>query len=53
MAYPYSDVEVDMLKQAYKATKTKFVDLNKGNLKSKELDGTNTLSPVSNWNKKK
>ena len=53
MAYPYSEVEVDMLKRAYKATKTAYVDLNKGDLMSKELDNTNSVSPVSNWNKKK
>ena len=50
MAYPFSDVEVDMLKRAYEATKTEFVDLNKGDLKSQELPSTNTQSPVSNWN---
>lgn len=53
MAYPYSDVEADMLKRAYEATKTAFVDLNKGDMMSKELDGTNAVSPVSNWNKQK
>lgn len=53
MAYPYSEVEVDMLKRAYEATKTAFVDLNKGNMMSKELENTNTVSPVSNWMKKK
>lgn len=53
MAYPYSEVEVDMLKRAYEATKTAYVDLNKGDLMSKELPGTNTQSPVSQWNKKK
>lgn len=53
MAYPYSQVEVDMLKRAYEATKTAFVDLNKGDLMSKELPDTNVQSPVSNWMKKK
>lgn len=52
MAYPYSQVEVDMLKRAYEATKTAFVDLNNGNLMSQELKDTNTVSPVSNWMKK-
>ena len=50
MAYPFSEVEVDMLKRAYEATKTQYVDLNKGDLMSQELDTTNTQSPVSNWN---
>lgn len=53
MAYPYSDVEVDMLRKAYQATKTKYVDLNKGDMRSKELKNTNTVSPVNNWMKKK
>jgi len=53
MAYPYSEVEVDMLKRAYEATKTVYVDLNHGNLMSKELDSTNVQSPVSSWNKKR
>ena len=52
MAYPYSEVEVDMLKRAYEVTKTAFVDLNKGDLMSQELDTTNTVSPVANWMKK-
>jgi hypothetical protein len=51
MAYPYSDVEVDMLKKAYQATKTDYVDINKGDMKSKELKNTNTVSPVNNWMK--
>ncbi len=52
MAYPYSKVEVDMLKLAYEATKSQYVDLNNGDLTSKELPGTNITSPVSNWMKK-
>lgn len=53
MAYPYSEVEVDMLKRAYEVTKSAFVDLNKGDLMSKELDDVNIVSPVSTWMKKK
>jgi hypothetical protein len=41
-----------MLKRAYEATKTAFVDLNNGDLMSKELDSTNSQSPVANWMKK-
>jgi hypothetical protein len=52
MAYPYSEVEVDMLKRAYEVTKSAYVDLNKGNLMSKELPDTNITSPINNWNKK-
>lgn len=50
MAYPYSQVEADMLKRAYAVTKTAFRDLNDGDMMSKELDDTNTVSPVSSWN---
>lgn len=53
MAYPYSNLESEMLKRAYEATKTEYVDLNKGDLKSDELEGTYAVSPVSNWNKQK
>lgn len=52
MAYPYSELEVHMLEKAYKATKTAFVDMNKGDMMSRELDDTNTVSPVANWMKK-
>lgn len=45
-AHPYSDVEADMLKQAYKAVGSEIHDLNKGDLRSLELDSTNKTSPV-------
>jgi hypothetical protein len=41
-----------MFKQGAKAVGASSHDLNKGDLKSKELKGTNTLSPVANWMKK-
>ena len=52
-APPYSKVEQDMLKQAYKAVGASHHDVNKGDMDSKELDSTYTQSPVSNWMKKK
>lgn len=50
--HPYSDVEQRMFNQGSKAVGAKSQDMNKGDMKSKELDGTNKVSPVSNWNKK-
>jgi GTP cyclohydrolase III len=52
-AHPYSQVEQDMLKDAYKAVGAEYVDLNHGDMNSDELDGTNTVSPVANWMKTK
>ena len=52
-AHPYSEVEQKMLKQAYKAVGASATDLNRGDLESKELEGTHTVSPVSNWMKQK
>ena len=50
---PYTKVEADMLKQAYKLAGADHKDLNHGDMNSKELSSTNTVSPVSNWNKTK
>lgn len=52
-AHPYSQIEADMLKQAYKAVGAEWQDMNHGDMISKELESTYTVSPVSNWNKKK
>ena len=35
-----------MLKQAYKIVGANYQDINKGDMKSKELDSTNKVSPV-------
>lgn len=51
-AHPYTKVEQDMLKMAYKAVGASYQDLNNGDMKSKELDDTYTTSPVNDWNKK-
>jgi len=45
-AHPYTDVEQDMLKIAYKAAGIPFKDLNKGDLDSEELDSTQEQSPI-------
>jgi len=51
--HPYSELEQNMLKDAYKAVGAEYTDLNHGDMTSKELDGTNTVSPVANWMKTK
>lgn len=45
-AHAYTQIEQDMLNQAYQAVGAKHKDLNKGDLRSQELDGTNKSSPV-------
>lgn len=45
-AHPYTEVEQKMLKQAFKLVGSDYVDFNHGDLRSKELDSTQTKSPV-------
>ena len=45
-AQPYTKVEQDMMKQAAKAIGSKIKDVNKGDLRSMELDSTHKVSPV-------
>ena len=45
-AHAYTDVEQQMLNMAYKAAGIKSIDLNKGDLDSKELESTNDKSPI-------
>jgi hypothetical protein len=45
--HPYTQEEQDMLKQAYKVVGAEYQDLNKGNMKSLELDTVNKTSPVA------
>ena len=45
-ALPYTKLEQDMMKQAAKAIGTKLKDVNKGDLRSMELDSTHKVSPV-------
>jgi hypothetical protein len=46
IAAPYTQQEADMLKMAYAVNGTVHKDLNKGDLRSQELPGTNTQSTV-------
>lgn len=49
LAFPYSDVEHEMLKQAYDAIGSKYKDINNGDLRSQEPPGGNTKSPVQGF----
>jgi hypothetical protein len=48
-AQPYTEVEQNMLKLAYKAAGAKWHDVNKGDMNSEELTSTNTTSPVKGF----
>ena len=52
-AFPYTQEEVDMLKQGYKAVGANYKDINRGDLESKELDTINRASPVAKPKKNK
>ena len=45
-AHPYTKVEQNMLKQAFKAAGANWKDLNNGDMDSKEHPEVNTTSPV-------
>ena len=45
--HPYTKEEQDMLKLAYKAAGASYKDLNKGDMRSLELDTVNKVSPVA------
>jgi hypothetical protein len=46
-AYPYTRIEHEMLKQAFRAAGAEYTDLNSGDLDSEELESTYTQSPVN------
>lgn len=46
---PYTEVEANMLKLAYKAAGASWSDVNKGDMDSEELSTTNTSSPVQGF----
>jgi hypothetical protein len=48
-AYPYTDIENQMLIQAFKAAGAEYTDLNAGDMDSEEVPGTNTISPVKGF----
>lgn len=49
MAVPYTEVESNMLKSAYKAVGSEWEDLNDGDMKSSELPSINKQSPVEGF----
>ena len=49
LAFPYTEIEANMLKAAYKAVGSKWEDLNDGDLRSTELPSTNSKSPVEGF----
>lgn len=53
IAAPYTKEEQQILKQAFKAVGSWHKDLNKGDLKSQELDSTNKTSPIAKPKKNK
>jgi len=46
-AYPYTEIEHEMLKQAFRAAGAEYADLNAGDMDSEEVPSTNTHSPVT------
>lgn len=50
--HPYSKQEQEMINVASKAAGVKVIDVNKGDMQSKETDDTYTQSPIPDWNKK-
>lgn len=50
---PYSQLDQDMLKQAYKAVGAEYEDVNHGDMRSQELKSTNKASPVAPRKKNK
>ena len=49
MAVPYTEVEANMLKSAYKAVGSEWEDLNAGDMESSELPSINKESPVEGF----
>jgi hypothetical protein len=47
-AHPYTEEEQAMLIQGYKVVGASYKDLNKGDMRSQELDTTYVVSPVAN-----
>jgi hypothetical protein len=46
-AFPYTEIEHEMLKQAFKAAGADYTDLNAGDMDSEEVPSTNVQSPVN------
>ena len=52
-AHPYTEEEQAMLNQSYKVVGASHTDLNKGDMRSQELDTTYVVSPVAKPKKNK
>lgn len=48
-AFPYTEQEAAMLKQAYKAIGSEYQDINHGDMRSQEAPGGNTKSPIKGF----
>lgn len=48
-AYPYTEIENEMLKQAFRAAGAEYDDLNDGDMRSQEPPGGNITSPVKGF----
>ena len=48
-AHPYTQVEQNMLKQAFKAAGANYTDLNHGDMDSEEHPAVNTTSPIQGF----
>jgi len=53
VAAPYSQADQDMLEKAYQAVGAKYQDINHGDMRSQELEGTHKSSPVAAKKKNK
>jgi len=53
VAAPYSQADQDMLEKAYEAVGAKYEDVNHGDMRSQELEGTHKASPVAPRKKNK
>lgn len=53
LAFPYTPEEQKMLKAAFGVVGSHYEDLNNGDLKSRELNSTNKVSPVAKPKKNK
>jgi hypothetical protein len=48
-AFPYTEIEQQMLKQAFKAAGANYTDLNHGDMDSEEHPAVNTTSPMQGF----
>ena len=49
LAFPYTEIEANMLKAAYKAVGSEWEDLNSGDMRSVELPSINKESPIEGF----